>query len=120
MRKKLYWAGLVTFVTAIAVASCGGGGGGAPAQISMEAQDIKWSTNAITASVGQSVEVTIANTGALEHNFSIDALGVNRNVAIGATETVTFTPSSAGSLEFYCATPGHREAGMVGTLTVNP
>ncbi len=119
MNRKLFLAVVVALLGTIGLAACGGGGA-APLEVSLEAQDIKWSSNAITASVGQPVEVTVTNTGALEHNFSVDELSVNTNVAIGASETITFTPSSSGTFEFYCATPGHKEAGMVGTLTVNP
>ena len=37
----------------------------------------------------------------------------------GAHGVVEFTPSAAGEYEFYCTVPGHREAGMVGTLRVS-
>ena len=40
--------------------------------------------------------------------------------APGATGTVDFTPSEAGTYEFYCTIEGHKEAGMVGTLVVEP
>jgi uncharacterized cupredoxin-like copper-binding protein len=36
-----------------------------------------------------------------------------------AKATVQFTPTAAGTYQFYCAEPGHKEAGMVGTLTVS-
>ena len=119
MSRKLILAAVAALLGTIGLTACGGGGA-PPLKVSLEAQDIKWSSNAITASVGQSVEVTVVNTGALEHNFSVDQFTVNKNVAIGATETITFAPSSSGTYEFYCAIAGHREAGMVGTLTVNP
>ncbi len=37
---------------------------------------------------------------------------------IGERISVTFTPR-AGTFEFYCSVPGHREAGMTGTITVD-
>lgn len=36
----------------------------------------------------------------------------------GMSALVTFTPTEPGTYEFYCAVPGHREAGMVGTVIV--
>jgi len=120
MTRKLVAVAALLTILSLALAACGGGGGGEATKISLEAQDIKWSSTSISAAQGQPVEVTVANTGALEHNFSVDEFSVNQNVAIGATETVSFTPNSSGTFEFYCNTPGHKEAGMVGTLTVNP
>lgn len=38
--------------------------------------------------------------------------------AKGERISVTFTPR-AGTFEFYCSVPGHREAGMTGTITVD-
>ena len=32
----------------------------------------------------------------------------------------TFTPAQAGTYVYYCDTPGHKDAGMKGTLTVTP
>jgi len=36
----------------------------------------------------------------------------------GGNGTLTFTPSKPGTYAFYCTVAGHKEAGMVGTLTV--
>ena len=36
----------------------------------------------------------------------------------GGKGTLTFTPSKPGTYEFYCTVAGHKEAGMVGILTV--
>lgn len=36
----------------------------------------------------------------------------------GETVTATLTIDEPGTYEVYCAVPGHREAGMIGTLTV--
>ncbi|MEH6941031.1 cupredoxin domain-containing protein [Bacillus sp. JJ722] len=33
-------------------------------------------------------------------------------------EKITFTPIALGTYEFYCTIPGHKEKGMIGTLTV--
>ena len=52
-----------------------------------------------------------------EHNIQLFAtLHVH---ALGDKQvTVTFTPTDPGTYEFYCTIPGHREAGMVGSLVV--
>lgn len=60
---------------------------------------------------------TLPNEGMAPHNFSIDALNISVDIAPGATETVTVN-APVGEYEFYCNVPGHKEAGMVGKLTV--
>ena len=58
-----------------------------------------------------------ANEGAAPHNFAIDALKISVDLAPGETKEVVVN-APAGTYEFYCNVPGHKEAGMVGTLTV--
>jgi uncharacterized cupredoxin-like copper-binding protein len=36
----------------------------------------------------------------------------------GMGASVSFVPTKPGTFEFFCAVPGHKEAGMVGTLIV--
>jgi uncharacterized cupredoxin-like copper-binding protein len=50
----------------------------------------------------------------------IDALNVKlEHVQPGQTATVSFTSTAAGTYEYYCDVPGHKDAAMKGTLTVN-
>ena len=53
----------------------------------------------------------------LSSNFSIDELKVNVDIAPGQTGSVTIT-APAGTYQFYFNLPGHKAAGMFGTLTV--
>jgi cytochrome c oxidase subunit 2 len=81
-------------------------------------EDIKFDPTAITIPANTPVTVTLVNKGATAHTFDIDALNVHSGpVAPGATATVTIT-AAPGQYQYYCAEPGHKEAGMVGTLTV--
>jgi uncharacterized cupredoxin-like copper-binding protein len=41
-------------------------------------------------------------------------------MAAGKPALALFTPTTTGTYSFYCGVPGHREAGMVGTLIVEP
>ena len=61
--------------------------------------------------------VTLPNEGVTLHNFSLDALGISVDIAPGETKTVTIN-APAGTYEYYCNVPGHKEAGMTGTLIV--
>lgn len=68
-----------------------------------------------------SVTVTLANSSPLEHNLTIAQGGT----VLGATPTFTGGAKSVtvklkpGKYVFYCSVPGHRQAGMEGTLTVS-
>ncbi len=65
------------------------------------------------------VAITLTNLDAFPHDFTIDDLGIKVQLDASATLTETFA-ASPGMYPFYCSIPGHREAGMEGTLTVLP
>lgn len=84
--------------------------------ISMESGNFFFSPNVISAKVGETVTINITAKG--QHTFTIDQLNVNVNVPNGRTTQVKFTPEQKGTFQFYCAIPGHRERGQIGTITV--
>lgn len=67
---------------------------------------------------GGSISVAVANHDLFWHTFTIDSLRVNVDVPIGANRRVTFH-AGPGRYEFYCRVPGHRAAGMKGTLIIS-
>ena len=85
--------------------------------IKLEAVDIAFKPTELTIKANTPTTIEITNTGAAEHDFSIDELGIAVNLPPGATETVEIN-APAGTYQYYCNIPGHKEAGMVGTLTV--
>jgi nitrite reductase (NO-forming) len=96
----------------------GEAGGGDAAGVELATVDIAFEPNEFSIAAGTDVEVTITNNGVLEHDFHIEELGVaSELLASGESATVTIN-GEAGSYEFFCSVPGHREAGMVGTLTI--
>ncbi len=93
--------------------SAGGGEG-----VELVTVDLAFEPAEFTIPAGTDVVVTITNEGMLEHDFHVDDLGIASDL-LGNGETTTVTINAeAGTYEFHCAVPGHREAGMVGTLTV--
>ncbi|MDF3041594.1 MAG: hypothetical protein K0Q71_4300, partial [Thermomicrobiales bacterium] len=85
--------------------------------VEVVSHDIFFEPDEITIPADSDVTFTLPNEGAAPHNFSIDELGIDVDQAPGATEQIVVN-APAGTYEFYCNVPGHREAGMVGTLTV--
>jgi plastocyanin len=67
------------------------------------------------------VTITFTNTSPLEHNVTIaegtKVLGATPTF-VGGSKTLTLT-LKAGKYTFYCSVPGHRQAGMEGTLNVS-
>lgn len=66
-----------------------------------------------------SVTLEITNPDAFDHDFVIDEFDVKTTLPAGETTKVTFD-ATPGTYTFYCSIPGHREAGMEGTMTVMP
>src|SRR5688500_13626402 len=79
--------------------------------------DIYFEPSEVTIPANTDVTVNLPNEGVTPHNFSIDELGIDVDIAPGATEQVVVN-APAGEYEYYCNVPGHKQAGMVGTLIV--
>jgi nitrite reductase (NO-forming) len=69
---------------------------------------------------GAHVTLTLVNGDGALHNLSIDELGVHSAdiTGQGSRTTVTFVADPPGTFAYYCAIPGHRQAGMEGKLIV--
>ena len=109
--------------------AAGGEAAAAGAAVTVEGVDIAWIYNGQRTAPGQGVTVTVApgttislpNTGATLHNFAVDELGVDVDMPVGETVEATIPADAApGEYEFYCNVPGHKQAGMVGTLVIDP
>jgi uncharacterized cupredoxin-like copper-binding protein len=83
---------------------------------------MRFEPSTLTVRANAPVTLTLDDTGTvLVHDFTIDNLGgqkVSVKAPPNSKATGAFTPP-AGTYPFYCAEPGHRKAGMVGTLTVS-
>jgi len=117
--KRFFILGLL-IAALTALAACAGGGSSDLLKVTIKGEDIKYTPTTLKAKVGQPIELTLDNVGALEHSFFIDDFGVKLEAQAGKKSTTTFTPDKAGTFKFYCHVAGHTEAGMVGELTVEP
>ena len=62
--------------------------------------------------------VTLVNEDAIVHDFTVDELGIQATADPGASATFEIPADARGTFVFYCSIPGHREAGMEGSLMV--
>jgi uncharacterized cupredoxin-like copper-binding protein len=69
---------------------------------------------------GQLVALRLENADVGVHSFDVDIFNVHAPMPVGQDGLAMFTPTDPGTYEFYCAIPGHRDFGMVGTLIVEP
>jgi uncharacterized cupredoxin-like copper-binding protein len=82
---------------------------------------LRFSKATLEAPAG-TITLVMENPSQIEHDISVRGNGVDEQgevVGHGEESRVTadFEP---GEYEFYCSVPGHEQAGMKGTLTVNP
>jgi plastocyanin len=106
-----------------------GGGGeaegksGGAAAVKFEADpngNLAYTTTSATAPAGK-VTVDFNNPQPLTHDVAIEDSGgktVGKTELIAEGEDSTVVELKPGTYTFFCTVPGHREAGMEGTLTV--
>ena len=80
---------------------------------------LKYEASGATASAGKLTIVSI-NKASIPHNIALQGSGVNAIGAIvqGGGKSQISVTVKAGKYTFYCSVPGHRQAGMQGTLLV--
>ncbi len=93
-------------------------GAAASTEAAVSTVDLAFEPKEFTIAAGTDVTVTITNDGALQHDFTIDDLDIASDLLNGGDSTTVTINAPAGTYEFHCSVPGHKEAGMVGTLTV--
>lgn len=132
MRTTRTAACVVSLMTCLLVAGCGGGGGGdknktltvtapsggGPATVTIDAHDVFFTPKTIKAPAGK-LDIHYVDQGSQLHTLVIGgvkdfklSVSPDDNSESG---TVDLQP---GKYDFYCTIPGHRAQGMEGTITV--
>jgi plastocyanin len=113
----------VPALLALALAACGsgtsntssGGSGGSGGEVTVTAHDFSFDAPSASASPGASVTVKFVNAGqTTQHSFTLDSGGQEVVADPGATQTLTFTAPSSGSIAFHCKF----HSSMHGTISV--
>ncbi len=115
-----------TSVTSSSTTSAASGGAAASA-LTLAANpsgQLKYDKSTLTAKAGK-VTIAFTNSAPLAHNVTVQQGTGATGTVLGATptfqggtKTLTLT-LKPGTYTFYCSVPGHRAAGMHGTLTVS-
>jgi plastocyanin len=88
-----------------------------PIAVTILLEDIRFEPATLKIPANQDVIVRLENTGAALHDFVVPELDFAVAVAPGESTEVTIN-APAGRYSIICSVPGHKEAGMVGTLLV--
>ncbi len=96
---------------------------GASTSLSLEANSggqLEYNTKSLSAKAGK-VSIAFKNSSPVGHNVTIESSG---GETVGATPTFQGGSKTLslnlkpGTYKFFCSVPGHRQAGMEGTLVV--
>jgi len=95
-------------------------GPGGTVKVAAAEADLAFDTTELSSKPGE-VTIEFDNPSAIPHNVEVEDKG---GKVLGGTETIASSEESttvalqAGTYTFFCSVPGHREAGMEGTLVV--
>ena len=119
---------LLAVVLAVGLTACGSGGGSSSENATATGDNVvaltgtdqlKFSKTELTANAGE-IEVQLTCGDTVNHDFSVTTDDGDKTVVdckAGQTNTGTID-LDPGTYTFFCDVPGHRAAGMEGTLTV--
>lgn len=144
--KSQFWGPLVVGAVLAAVlglTACASTTTGSAREVTIKATDFRFEPASIQVPVGQSVRLILKNDGQVLHDVAVvgleaemheekaesghaeeaghdadEMMKVHADAAPGKAETIEFTPTKAGNYQLTCTLPGHKEAGMVGEMTV--
>lgn len=87
-------------------------------EITVTGVDIAFEEEELTIPADTDVTITLVNEGVLPHDFVIEDTDYATEVIDGGQQDEITVNLEAGEYVYYCSVPGHRQAGMEGTLTV--
>lgn len=126
---KLISFGLCLILSIAMITACGGSDSSSnvvdPNEIritsGIDGEEFSFDPETINVNVSETVKLVFENNGTIAHDFEIPDLEVviQTTNSGNSGEIIFVAPSIAGSYDFICSIPGHKEAGMVGKLVVN-
>ena len=83
-------------------------------------EDFRFSPDTLRVDDGDTVRIVFSNPDVVPHLIDLPAFNQHIALAPGGEFTLEFVVDKTGSFPFVCSVPGHEEAGMVGSLLVDP
>lgn len=87
-------------------------------KVTVRAQSMQFQEVEVAVEAGQPIVLQLINKDGYTHAFDLDELDLHAPLSANGKAELTFTANEPGRYIFYCGLPGHREAGMTGTLIV--
>jgi len=106
--------------TSSTTTSASSGGGGSTLKLTADPGGaLKFDKTQLSAKSGK-VTIQMENASQTPHAVEVEGSGVEKEskTVTGGSSSVT-VDLKPGKYEFYCPVPGHKQAGMKGTLTVS-
>ncbi len=89
------------------------------AEFRIGSTEFKYAPAKVRVAAGRAVTLVLDNSGAeTEHGLFVPALGFRLQAKAGEIARKNTVFEKPGEYEFVCDLPGHRDAGMTGTLIV--
>jgi P-type Cu+ transporter len=119
-----------SFLAAIALAALGVAGGVMAADrwidagathVTVVARDAGFEPADLTIEQGETVVLSFRNDDPVFHDWEVEGLAnVDAGARPGQTQRIRFRIAEPGTYRIVCTVPGHADAGMAGTLVVDP
>ncbi len=121
-RLARYLVTLFVFVALVGVAASSGTAGAAAkpsaTRIKVDARNFAFTPKKLKVAAGQKVTIVLHSTDS-PHDFAIQGGDTVVEVGGDKTKSGSFKLAKPGKYTFYCTIPGHRAAGMQGTITAS-
>jgi plastocyanin len=90
-----------------------------PAEVRIVSTEFKYAPAKVVVPAGRAVTLLLDNSGAeTEHELFVPGLGFRLQAKAGETARKIILVEKPGKYDYNCDLPGHRDAGMEGTLIV--
>jgi plastocyanin len=90
-----------------------------PSEVKIVSTEFKFMPAKVRVIAGRAVTLILDNSGGeTEHGLFLPAFNFRLQAKAGEVARQSFVFEKPGEYDFVCDLPGHREAGMKGTLTV--